>query len=348
MHRLGRMTIPAPVPAASFRPHRRPSAAWPFLAVLASLPVAVLSIFRAIPAEWPTPVVQLLSFTPWLVIPAAVALLFAVLGRSRLLVWSTTVLAAVQLFWLFPLDHGRSNPDAGAQTVQLTAMNINSEFGQADAAEIVRLVRENGVTLLTVQEHSQALEDRLAAAGLSALLPNRVSDPTDDAAGSAVYSAHRIEAVGVVPDTPFQMPIVRLTVEGTGAAAVLEVANVHALPPGDVRIGQWRRDLAAVARLAARPGHRRLIGDFNATYDHAEVRALRDGGPDGRKLVDVGTAAGMRLVPTWPMKGPRLPGITIDHLVTSPGIAASGYAVRRVPGTDHAAVLAPLSVPAAG
>jgi hypothetical protein len=56
----------------------------------------------------------------------------------------------------------------------------------------------------------------------------------------------------------------------------------------------------------------------------------------------------MRLVPTWPMKGPRLPGITIDHLVTSPGIAASGYAVRRVPGTDHAAVLATLSVPAAG
>jgi endonuclease/exonuclease/phosphatase (EEP) superfamily protein YafD len=348
MHRLGRMTIPAPVPAASFRPPRRPSAAWPLLAVLASLPVAVLSVFRALPAEWPTVVVQLLAFTPWLVVPAAVALLFAVLGRSRLLVWLTAVLAAVQLFWLFPLDHGRSNPDAGARTVQLTAMNINSEFGQADAAEIVRLVRENGVTLLTVQEHSQALEDRLAAAGLSALLPNRVSDPTDDAAGSAVYSAHRIEAVGVVPDTPFQMPIVRLTVEGTGVAAVLEVANVHALPPVDVRIGQWRSDLAAVARLAARPGNRLLIGDFNATYDHAEFRALLDGGPDGRKMVDVGTAAGMRLVPTWPMKGPRLPGITIDHLVTSPGIAASGYAVRRVPGTDHAAVLATLSVPAAG
>jgi endonuclease/exonuclease/phosphatase family metal-dependent hydrolase len=348
MHRLGRMTIPAPVPAASFRPHRRPSAAWPFLAVLASLPVAVLSIFRAIPAEWPTPVVQLLSFTPWLVIPAAVALLFAVLGRSRLLVWLTTVLAAVQLFWLFPLDHGRSIPDAGAPTVRVTAMNINSEYGQADAAEIVRLVRENGVTLLTVQEHSQALEDRLAAAGLSALLPNRVSDPTDDAAGSAVYSAHRIEAVGVVPDTPFQMPIVRLTVEGTGVAAVLEVANVHALPPVDVRIGQWRSDLAAVARLAARPGNRLLIGDFNATYDHAEFRALLDGGPDGRKMVDVGTAAGMRLVPTWPMEGPRLPGIAIDHLVTSPGITGSGYAVHRVPGTDHAAVVATLSVPAGG
>jgi endonuclease/exonuclease/phosphatase family metal-dependent hydrolase len=94
-----------------------------------------------------------------------------------------------------------------------------------------------------------------------------------------------------------------------------------------------------------RPGNRLLIGDFNATYDHAEFRALLDVGPDGRKMVDVGTAAGLRLEPTWPMEGHRLPGIAIDHLVTSPGIAASGYAVHRVPGTDHAAVLATLSLP---
>ena len=341
------MTISAPAPAATSRPQRRRSVTWPVLAVLASLPVAILSVFRAIPAEWPTPVVQLLP-SRRLVIPAGA-------GDAPRRCWPTPVAGlgggrpmAVQLFWVFPLDHGRSMPDAGAPTAQLTAMNINSEYGQADAAEIVRLVRENGVTLLTVQEHSHALEDRLAAAGLSGLLPNRISDPTDDAAGSAIYSAHRMDAVGIVPDTPFQMPIVRVTVEGAGAPAVLEVANIHALPPVDVRIGQWRSDLAAVARLAARPGNRLLIGDFNATYDHAEFRALLDGGPDGRKMVDVGTAAGMRLVPTWPMEGPRLPGIAIDHLVTSPGITGSGYAVHRVPGTDHAAVVATLGVPAAG
>lgn len=347
MHRLGHMTISAPVSTA-IRPQRRRSVTWPVLAVLASLPVAVLSVFRAIPAEWPTAVVQLLSFTPWLVIPAGAALLLSILGRRPWLVWLTAVLMAVQLFWLFPLDHGRSIPGTAAPTVQLTAMNINSAFGQADAAEIVRLVREKGVGLLTVQEHSQALEDRLADEGLSALLPHRISNPTDDGAGSAIYSAHRTEAVGVLPDTPFQMPIVRVTVEGTGTTAVLEVANVHALPPVDVRMGQWRSDLGAVARLAARPGNRLLIGDFNATYDHAEFRALLDGSPGGRKMVDVGTAAGMRLVPTWPMEGHRLPGIAIDHLVTSPGITGSGYAVQRVPGTDHAAVLATLTVPAAG
>jgi hypothetical protein len=50
-------------------------------------------------------------------------------------------------------------------------MNINSEFGQADAAEIVRLVREEDVGLLTIQEHSQALEDRLAPKGCPCCFP---------------------------------------------------------------------------------------------------------------------------------------------------------------------------------
>jgi endonuclease/exonuclease/phosphatase family metal-dependent hydrolase len=116
----------------------------------------------------------------------------------------------------------------------------------------------------------------------------------------------------------------------------------------DIRVDQWRSDLRAVARLAERPGNRLLIGDFNATYDHSEFRQLlATENPDGRGLVDAGTASGLRLVPTWPMEGPLLPGIAIDHVVTTPGISSSGYQVRRVPGTDHAAVLAALAIPAA-
>ena len=62
----------------------RAQTVWWLLALCILLPVASLSVFRAIPAEWPTPVVQLLSFTPWLVIPAALALALALLGRRHL------------------------------------------------------------------------------------------------------------------------------------------------------------------------------------------------------------------------------------------------------------------------
>jgi endonuclease/exonuclease/phosphatase (EEP) superfamily protein YafD len=240
-------------------------------------------------------------------------------------------------------------------------MSINSRFGRADAAEIVRLVRDNGVELLAIQEYTQALEDRLAAEGLGSLLPNRISSPAENGSGSATYSQHAFRATGLIPDTPFQMPTFRVTLPAAGAgkagarssAATLELTNVHTLPPVDVRVGQWRSDLESLGRLMARngaagQGNQLLLGDFNATYDHAEFRRLLDGGPGGRKLVDVGMASGARFMPTWPMDGQALPGITIDHLVTSPRIPASGYAVHRVPGTDHAAVLATLEVPTAG
>jgi endonuclease/exonuclease/phosphatase (EEP) superfamily protein YafD len=322
-----------------------------WLALLAVLPVLLMSVVRAIPADWPVLAVQLLSFTPWLAVPAALATILAVVGRSRWLLLSAGALLLCQIFWLFPLDAARPGAAAGAAvsggaTVELTAMNINSEFGQADAARIVQLVKDNGVDLLTVQEHSQALEDRLNAEGLDRLLPHRISDPTDDGAGSAVYSSYPLELVGLLPDTPFRMPTVRLTARAGGSAAVLEVTNVHAMPPVDARVDQWRSDLAAVGRLAERPGKRLLIGDFNATYDHEEFRALLGAAPDGAELVDVGMASGSRLVPTWPMEGPRLPGIAIDHLVTTPQVGSTGYQVQRVPGTDHAAVLATLAVPA--
>ncbi|MFJ5694540.1 endonuclease/exonuclease/phosphatase family protein [Arthrobacter sp. NPDC093125] len=324
--------------------------AWRLLAIAVLLPVVSLSILRAVPETWPTPVVQLLAFTPWLVVPAVLALGLALAGRRLWLIALAAVVLAAHLFWLFPLDAGRPVPDSSVPGTPIKVLNINSYFGEADAAEIVRLVREHGVELLAVQEHTQGFEDRLLAEGLERLLPHKLSNPRDDASGSALFSAHPMEATGILPDTPFGMPTVRLTIGKGEAASVLEVTNVHVFPPVAGRAAQWRSDLAALGRLAAAGtagAHRLLIGDFNATFDHAEFRAVLDGVAD-RKLVDVGTAAGRRLLPTWPMDGLPLPGIAIDHLVTSPRIASSGYAVHRVPGTDRAAVMATLEIPARG
>ncbi|MEV7604538.1 endonuclease/exonuclease/phosphatase family protein [Paenarthrobacter sp. NPDC089322] len=338
-----------PVPAApAGRPvRRRASPVWSVLALLVALPVAGFSMFRAIPVEWPLIVVQLVSFTPWLVVPAAVAFVLALTGRRPFPAIATAALLAVQLFWLFPLDYGRPaalRADA-PPPVPVKVMTLNAEFGEADAGDIVRLVRENDVDVLTIQEHTQGLEDRLGAAGLSGILPELLSDPNDDASGSALYSKFPLEAVGQLPDTPFRMPVVRVAVGSSSAKAVLTVTSIHALPPVDERIEQWRSDLAAIGLQASRPGHQLLMGDYNATYDHAEFRQLLDGGTDGGKLVDVGVASGGRLQPTWPMEGPALPGIVIDHVVTSPLVGSTGYSVHRVPGTDHAAIVATLTVP---
>ncbi len=336
-------------PTASPKPRSRRRTVFA-VAVLAVLPVAVLSLFRALPVEWPTPVVQLLAFTPWVVLPAAVAAGLGLFSRRKWLAAAALVLFLVQIFWLFPLDFGRPLPRA-ADAVELPVMSINSKYGQADAAEVVRLVRDHGVKLLAVQEHSASLEGALDRAGLETLLPHRISSPTDDRAGSAVYSVYPLEAAGLLPDTPFHMPTVRVVAKAGGLSAIFEVTNVHTMPPLGSRIAQWRHDLAAVGRLGSKPGLRVLLGDFNAGYDHREFRQLLDGplagGADGRKLVDAGIANNSRLVPTWPMEGMKLPGVVLDHVVTTPEIDTTGYSVHRIPGSDHAAVIATLAVPAA-
>ncbi|MGW9412372.1 endonuclease/exonuclease/phosphatase family protein [Arthrobacter cupressi] len=319
--------------------------------LLLVVPVAVMSLLRALPVEWPTTAVQMLAFMPWVALPAAMAAGLSVFSRRRWLAVAASALLLAQVFWLFPLDFGRPAAST-ADSVVLPVMSLNSEYGQADADEVVRLVRENRVQLLAVQEHSASFELELARAGVGQLLPHRISSPTDDAAGSAVYSAFPLEAVGLIPDTPFHMPTVRVTATSGGLSASFELTNVHTLPPIDSRIAQWRHDLAAVGRVGARPGHRVLMGDFNASYDHREFRELLDGvsgtRPDGSKLVDAGIANNSRLLPTWPMEGMNLPGVVLDHIVTGADIGSSGYSVHRVPGSDHAAVIALLAVPAGG
>ncbi|BCW48741.1 endonuclease [Arthrobacter sp. StoSoilB13] len=357
MHRLDPMTNPALVlptagPVKRWLGHQA-SPAWSVLALLLVLPVAGMSLFRAVPTEWPLVVVQLLSFTPWMVLPSALAMVLAVVGRRLWVLITTAALLALQLFWLFPLDTGRAEAvPAGTATVSVKVMSLNTEYGEADARAIVKLVRDNGVQLLTLQEHTQGLEDRLRSEGLESILPNLLSEPNDDASGGAVYSVFPLQAEGLLPDTPFRMDVTRVLVTDPGnvSKATLNLTNVHALPPVDERIQQWRSDLVQVARQASRPGHHLLMGDYNSTYDHAEFRAVLDpamgGGQDGKKLVDVGTASGGRFSPTWPMEGPPLPGIVIDHMVTSPRIGSNGYAVHQVSGSDHAAMVAALVIPA--
>jgi endonuclease/exonuclease/phosphatase family metal-dependent hydrolase len=279
----------------------------------------------------------------------------------------------LQLLWLFPPDQvaGRllarqvdSLPGEQQSTGQekstgqgtgqgpaaeLKVMTLNAWKGQADAAQVVRLVRENGVGLLAVQELDPALEERLDAEGLGALLPHRISRSRDGAGGGAVYSSRPIVPLDSVDGSAFHMPTVQLELDAGGRPVTLAVTNVHTKAPVWGRAGQWRSELAALGSLAARPGNMLLLGDFNATLDHAEFRQMLQGQDrtlPGGPLVDAGAAALARLVPTWPMAGPPLPGVVIDHIVTGPQVHSSGYAVLPVAGTDHAAVLATLSVPA--
>src|SRR5262249_5745240 len=84
-----------------------------------------------------------------------------------------------------------------------------------------------------------------------------------------------------------------------------------------------------------------LLGDFNATLDQSEFRDLL-----GRGYADAADTLGSGLEPTWPTNRRFPPLVTIDHVLADRRIGIREYAVEDLPGSDHRAVFAELSLPA--
>jgi endonuclease/exonuclease/phosphatase family metal-dependent hydrolase len=84
-----------------------------------------------------------------------------------------------------------------------------------------------------------------------------------------------------------------------------------------------------------------LAGDFNATLDHAPMRAvLRRGYRDAAEQVGKG------LVPTWGPRAGRRPGLlVIDHVLVDPRCTVQAVAAYNLPGTDHRVLLAEVRLP---
>src|SRR5262249_36455633 len=118
----------------------------------------------------------------------------------------------------------------------------------------------------------------LNAAGLSALLPYAEVHAAPKSAGSAVYSRFPLRDGGVRHDGVGQYRQADATLDVDGAAPVV-VESVHPQPPTYLsQIPDWRWGLRDQIGADA-PGPRRvLIGDFNATLDHAELRRVLDTG----------------------------------------------------------------------
>jgi endonuclease/exonuclease/phosphatase (EEP) superfamily protein YafD len=113
---------------------------------------------------------------------------------------------------------------------------------------------------------------------------------------------------------------------------------VHTAAPVSGSVPAWRADLAALGRWChSTPPPVLLVGDFNATLDHPELRSL--------DCTDVAAAAGQGLVGTWPTSLPAWVGTQIDHVLVGGGITPNSARVLDLPGSDHRAVLARVTLP---
>jgi len=208
-------------------------------------------------------------------------------------------------------------------------MNLNLRLGNGDAEEAVRLIREQDVDLVVLEEVTPALEDELNAAGIATELPYAGGKAATGAAGTLIRSAYPLgedeRLIGVGNG------VHRIRVQ---APEPFWLMAVHLSQPLDSK-GLWRPDWDVLRQvLPELEGPVVAVGDFNATLDHGPMRDLLADG-----FTDAAQDANSGWQPTWPSQGL----LAIDHVLFTAPYGAVSTRTFVVPGTDHRALVARLA-----
>ncbi|TCN56879.1 endonuclease/exonuclease/phosphatase (EEP) superfamily protein YafD [Rhodococcus sp. SMB37] len=261
------------------------------------------------------------------------AVVFALL-RYRVAT-AVALLIVVAAVWIqAPRYVGES---AGGGGDVLTVMQANVLFGEADPATVVSEVEERRVDLLTVSELTPEAVDAFAREGLDRVLPYHFMVPEPGAAGTGIWS--RFPLSDEVEYDGFVMNQVSATAEvpGTGPVAVYAF---HPVPPVyDTQV--WADELSRLhGILESAPASGPVVAgaDFNATYDHAQYRAMLTG-----RLRDTAEQVGAGLLFTYPTDKRIPPLVGIDQILVAGGRATSVETVT-LPGSDHRAVVAQIQL----
>ena len=305
-----------------------------------ALPWVVWAALRATGAERGYPLVPAMSFTPYAAATSVLPLAAAAAARSRtaglMVAGSSAVLAGAVL-----VRRGRRPPAAVPDGPRIRIATVSLRRGLVPAEPVVELVRRFDVDVLSVQELTPRAEAGLRAAGIAGVLPWAHVIPARPgsmaSASGAVWTRLPAEAAGAVPGV-FEQPTMRIAVPGSPA---VEVTAVHTAPPATSprSVRDWAGDLAALPA----PDHdvlRVLAGDFNASLDHAALRAVLR-----RGWADAALRCGRGLTWTWrPLRFPW-PRLTIDHVLVDPRISVASVHLERLRGSDHRALVVDLVLP---
>ena len=240
------------------------------------------------------------------------------------------VLVSVAAVWTqLPLYIGDGG--GGGPTVRI--MQANLLFDGADPQAVVDEVRIRRIEVLTVDELTPGEVGGLERAGLDRLLPYRHISPGRTATGTGIWSSYPLSDTTEYDGFVLNQLSATVTVPGFGA---MTVYAFHPVPPV-YGAGVWAGELSRLHGILDRsPANRPVIagGDFNATHDHSQFRALASG-----RFGDAADQAGAGHLVTYPTDQPWPPLIGVDHILVAGG-HATDVATVSVPGSDHRALVA--------
>jgi endonuclease/exonuclease/phosphatase (EEP) superfamily protein YafD len=231
-----------------------------------------------------------------------------------------------------------ATPKAAADPRTLSVLSFNVYNGRADIASLAHIIAAERPDLVVLPEAGERYRNLLHSVigGLeyNSWTTGRPDEP--DVEGIVVLATPSMGALHVrVLNRETKFSWIELT---GGVLGAVRVVAVHTAAPVSGSVPAWRADLAALGRWChSTPPPVLLVGDFNATLDHPELRSL--------DCTDVAAAAGQGLVGTWPTSLPAWVGTQIDHVLVGGGITPNSARVLDLPGSDHRAVLARVTLP---
>lgn len=334
--------------------HRVVAVVWAIMAV-----ILLAMVLRIIPGGFGgrkyIPII--VALMPWFIIPTGIIALIALAVRRRALAVICLACIVIQVCWhwgfIVPSDKlslearlavTQSEPDTTDRYARI--MTLNTKEGEADAGQIVRVVRSEHVEVLALQEVSHGLVQRLRAAGLESALPysNVAKWSAHDNGGvNALWSAAPMtDTTGdLIPIESSSIPASSIDFGGV----VVRFGSVHPFSPRPSNQGLWNRGLSTIGQLQGSEGKYVLMGDFNAIWDHASFRYLL-----GSRFLDSGERAGSGLHMTYP-SNMKLLGVIpvpafseIDHIVHDRGVVVGDLETRTVAGSDHKALLGTMEI----
>ncbi|WP_229132671.1 endonuclease/exonuclease/phosphatase family protein [Bifidobacterium mizhiense] len=305
--------------------------------------IALWMALRFLPAgaDWHRPLVELIALIDLLAVPLLAILIWTVFTRA----WPQCLLALVELILVSCQRLGYRLPPADRTSHPssdhgLSVMTLNCRFGRADPEEVVRCVQAYGIEVLALQEVEGRLLESLQDAGLNQLLPyltQGVANPEDNGGHNVIFSANQpVKASPSAVNLPAAaIPLVELKT----SCGPIRVASVHPKSP-QRGARQWGIGIAALTKLTQPPVPTIVMGDCNATLQHPTFRAMlaKSGLHDASLHLKAGSH------PTFPSASALPPLIEIDHILTDGDLVPQSMRALRIPGSDHRALVAQLTL----
>ncbi|MDO9355681.1 MAG: endonuclease/exonuclease/phosphatase family protein, partial [Solirubrobacteraceae bacterium] len=236
---------------------------------------------------------------------------------------------------VLPRTRPRPQPQlAPGEGITLRFLSANCLKGGADPRALMALIHELEPDVVALQEQDRHLLRLLDLEGIGDVLPHRVVNPGGRMSDAGLLS--RFPLTPVAPELSSVFVAAEATLPGGQG---LPLMAFHPLPPvGRDYTTRWTDAMEEIPAADGTFAGGVLCGDFNATLDHPEFRAVL-----GRGWRDAARECGGAMRATWSEFG--LLRLTIDHILVSEGAAVSDYRVHRLRGSDHRAISAVVTVP---